>query len=211
MTDKKPRTVFARLVAPSSGDREQDDYYPTPPGATRALLSKEGFSASIYEPACGAGHMARVLEEYHTVRCADIQNRGYPDQELGDFLTCKSIFPGEDIVTNPPFKLATQFAQHAVALVAPHRGKVALFCRLMFMEGVRRKSFLEKHLTRVWVFSDRVPIQRGRLARSEDKGKMVPFAWFVFDTAIQNKHPTIGWVLFRDQYDPYGEAWRDDC
>ena len=202
-------TNYQKLMSGGSKLREQDDYYPTPPGATRALLSKEAFR-DIFEPACGAGHMAKVLSEHCHVRCSDLVDRGCPGQETGDFLTLKSIFPNEDIATNPPFKLATKFAQHAVSLVEPHRGKVALFCRLMFLEGIRRKSFLEKYLTRVWVFSDRVPIQRGRLARPDEKGKMVPFAWFVFDTFVQYQHPTLGWVMFRDQYDPYGERQSDE-
>ena len=37
------------------------EFYPTPPQATRALLSGEEFDGSIWEPACGEGHIANVL------------------------------------------------------------------------------------------------------------------------------------------------------
>ena len=45
------------------------DDFPTPPWATRALLEhvipdKDLAGRSVWEPACGAGHMAKVLKEY---------------------------------------------------------------------------------------------------------------------------------------------------
>ena len=44
------------------------DDFPTPPWATRALLEhvipdKDLAGRSVWEPACGAGHMAKVLKE----------------------------------------------------------------------------------------------------------------------------------------------------
>ena len=38
------------------------NFYPTPPEATLALLSVESFDGSIWEPACGKGHIATVLK-----------------------------------------------------------------------------------------------------------------------------------------------------
>jgi len=38
------------------------NFYPTPPEATRALLSVETFDDTIHEPACGRGHISRELE-----------------------------------------------------------------------------------------------------------------------------------------------------
>ena len=46
------------------------DDFPTPPWATRALLEhiieRGGYTNTLtcLEPACGAGHMAKVLKEY---------------------------------------------------------------------------------------------------------------------------------------------------
>jgi hypothetical protein len=43
--------------------REKDDFYPTPPEPTRALLAVEGQRlrqlGAVWEPACGDGAMAR--------------------------------------------------------------------------------------------------------------------------------------------------------
>jgi len=38
------------------------EFYPTPPEATRALLSVECFEGDIWEPACGDGAISKVLE-----------------------------------------------------------------------------------------------------------------------------------------------------
>ena len=38
------------------------EFYPTPPEATRALLSVESFQGDIWEPACGDGAISKVLE-----------------------------------------------------------------------------------------------------------------------------------------------------
>ena len=43
-------------------EREKNDYYATEPRAVELLLDKETFSPLIWEPACGEGHIAKVLE-----------------------------------------------------------------------------------------------------------------------------------------------------
>jgi len=50
-------------IAVDSANRQKDDFYPTPPEGTRALLSVERFDGSIWEPACGDGAISRVLIE----------------------------------------------------------------------------------------------------------------------------------------------------
>ena len=68
------------------------DFSPTPPWATRALmvhvmpvLGVQGFQ-SVWEPACGEGHMAEVLREFFTeVTATDVFDYGYGDG-VYDFL-----------------------------------------------------------------------------------------------------------------------------
>ena len=66
--------VMAQRVEP----KDSPDDFPTPPWATRALIEhiivdKPALSAmTCLEPACGAGHMAKVFKEYFAeVRAAD--------------------------------------------------------------------------------------------------------------------------------------------
>lgn len=46
--------------------RAASDFYPTPPDVTIALMRFLGLDKStrIWEPACGGGHMVRVMEKW---------------------------------------------------------------------------------------------------------------------------------------------------
>jgi hypothetical protein len=97
-------------------DAEPNDYYATEPRAVELLLEQESFSELIWEPACGEGHISKVLEEYgHSVISTDLIDRGYG---LGgrDFLKENGAFRG-DIITNPPFKQAKEFVEKALDVV----------------------------------------------------------------------------------------------
>src|SRR5829696_5925633 len=71
---------------------DSPDDFPTPPWATRGLvehvLSDKSALATLtcLEPACGEGHMSKVLEEYFgEVRSSDAYDYGYAP--IRDFLT----------------------------------------------------------------------------------------------------------------------------
>jgi hypothetical protein len=54
------------------------EFYPTPPEATRALLSVETFDGTIWEPACGRGAISTVLETAgYQVVSTDLVQRDY--------------------------------------------------------------------------------------------------------------------------------------
>ena len=107
------------------------EFYPTPPEATRALLSVETFDGSIWEPACGEGHISRVLTEagYDTVS-TDLIDYGY-GQGGRDFLAERKPL-AKHIVTNPPYGkgLADAFAKHAIRLTTTTGGKVAMLMNI---------------------------------------------------------------------------------
>ena len=46
-----------------NGDREKNDFYPTPKKATQAILDVINIKGSIWEPACGDGAISEVLKE----------------------------------------------------------------------------------------------------------------------------------------------------
>ena len=62
------------------------DYYATEPKAVELLLEQETFTRTVWECACGEGHLAKEFEAagYH-VYATDLVNRGYGYQQ--DFLT----------------------------------------------------------------------------------------------------------------------------
>jgi hypothetical protein len=172
------------------GERQKDDFYPTPPECVRALLSVERFDGPIWEPACGDGAISRVLEEArHTVVSTDLVDRGYGTARR-DFLM-EHAAEAPNIITNPPFKLGEAFWCHAASLAA---GKVAFLARLTWLEGRERAAmFSILPPSRVWVFSWRPKFQRARLAEGKDNGGMLAYAWYVRDAGFSGQ-PVLGWL-----------------
>lgn len=119
-------------------EREQFDYYATDPRAVELLLEMETFSHVIWEPACGEGHISKVLQAHgHEVISTDLIYRGFGDPEPLDFLNeTLDGFEG-DIITNPPYSIGLQFVQRALESVRPG-GKVAMFLKVQFLEGQKR-------------------------------------------------------------------------
>jgi hypothetical protein len=177
--------------APRGLLREKDDFYRTPEMATAALLGAEPLGDTVWEPACGDGAICRPLEAAG-VRCVatDLVDRGYGAARR-DFLFERELL-APVIVTNPPFKLADEFALHALGLGAQ---KVCLFMRLAWLEGgARCRSLWRPHPpARVWVFARRVPQWRAADPSPENKGGAIPFAWFVWERG-HTGGPTLGWI-----------------
>ena len=92
----------AQSLVGTNNIARDNDFYPTPPEATQALLNVETFSGSIFEPACGDGAICKVLlKNGHTnIIASDLIDRGYGTGGI-DFLKCKTT--ADNIVTNPPF------------------------------------------------------------------------------------------------------------
>ena len=122
-----PRTHLDRQTMTVSPFREPHEFYPTPPEATRALLSVERFDGPIWEPACGDGAIAKVLTRTrHHVVSTDLIDRGYGVGGI-NFLT-ETAPRAKHVVTNPPYGhgLADQFVLHALRLTHDTGGHVAM-------------------------------------------------------------------------------------
>lgn len=175
-------------------NREANDFYPTHPGATAALLSAEQFEGAIWEPACGEGDITRVLQDAgYEVISTDLIERGFGESRRDFLMEWKPIAP--NVITNPPFKLASEFIEKALTLTT---GKVAMFLRLAFLEGVERGGhFPNQPLARVWVMSRRVPMWRGEIR--DEIGSVMAMAWFVWEHGHQGP-PTLGWLDWKDSH-----------
>ena len=96
-------------------DRQQNDFYPSPPEVTISLMNFLDLPVmKIWEPACGDGSMSKVLEVYgHHVTSTDLRKDcGYGEGGV-DFLTAAPM-TCDMVVTNPPFNLAEQFIRKAL-------------------------------------------------------------------------------------------------
>lgn len=162
------------------------DDFPTPPWAARALVQyvlpgtlKE---CAVWEPAANRGYMVRGLQDYaKSVHASDIHDYG-AGYEVADFL-----FPGvgereafDWIITNPPFRLAAQFAAKMEKL-KPLRGW-ALLVRTSFLEGVERYNTLFNVVPPAIVaqFVERVPMVKGR--HDPEASTATSYAWLVWRT-----------------------------
>ncbi len=103
-------------------------FYPTPPEATRALLSVETFDDTIHEPACGKGHISRELEAFgYRVVSTDLNDWGYG---LSGYNFLEQIDPfGKHIVTNPSYGrgLADEFIEQRYRLPQSVAGRSPCF------------------------------------------------------------------------------------
>ncbi len=160
------------------------DFFPTPPWATRALCGWLDRRCqldvrTVWEPACGAGDMARPLGEFfQDVLASDVHDYGFG--RVDDFL-----LPGargwagrpQWIITNPPFRLAEEFV--ARACEAAEEG-VAVLVRTSFLESVGRYRDLFSRNPPSWVlqFTERVPMHKGRLTATGSTA--TAYCWLVW-------------------------------
>lgn len=193
-------SIFATHGASNHSDQErvEHDYYATDPAAVEALLKVEReFSQEIWEPACGEGHISEALRDAgYTVRSTDIVNRGYAHQDgTQDFLEWQpaaGTYNQDDIITNPPYKYAAEFVQHALDISAPGV-KVAMFLKLTFLEGAKRRGLFETHPPKyVYVFRNRIDCWRNGI-RPEKATKAVCYAWFIWKKGYAGD-PAIRWI-----------------
>ena len=167
--------------------REENDYYATEPKAVELLLQLESFSSHVWEHACGEGHLSKVLKDAgYYVKSSDIIDRGFPGTEVIDFLTvtreqaCGHI--PMDIITNPPYKMAKEFVQHALD-ISMNGTKIAMFLKLQFLEGKARQELFKKYPPKViYVSSSRLLCAKnGEFEKMRlGGGSAVAYAWFVW-------------------------------
>lgn len=115
------------------------DFYPTPPGATRALLTVETFRGAIWEPACGDGAIAKVLAHAgYSVVATDLVDHGFGTAGV-DFLE-QSATRAPNIITNPPYRfgMADAFVRKALDLTANTGGSVAMLLNMSSLAHPRR-------------------------------------------------------------------------
>jgi len=178
------------------------DYFPTPPWATRALCEflKHTFrlsTSTVWEPACGEGHMARPLSEYFEwVYATDVfdYSATFQDQQsVDDFLMPRTEAIAEEavdwIITNPPFRLGEEFISTSM-----QRARIgcAMLVRTSFLEGIGRYNRLFSRNWPVFIlqFCERVPMVKGRL--DKECSTATSYCWIVWvNRSERSKRPKI--------------------
>ena len=188
-------SIFKALGASNHTEKERsaDDYYATEPKAMELLLEVESFSPLVWECACGEGHLSKVLEKYgYEVISSDLVYRGFGEQRSFDFLkdTRKDFFG--DIITNPPYKYALEFIQRALDIIQPER-KAAMFLKLTFLEGQKRKAFfLHNPPKTIYVSSSRlICAMNGDFEKYPSSA--IAYAWYVWEKGFMGE-AKIRWI-----------------
>lgn len=137
--------------------RKDFDHYDTPEWVTRALaghLLRD--QLYVWEPAGGHAAIERALYDIgvREVIATDIQEENFHGG-IGmthfvkggvDFLTAE--LPAKHInaiVTNPPYTAATEFIEHALELMKPVKGMVAMLLRTDFDHAKSRRHLFADH------------------------------------------------------------------
>lgn len=191
------KTTFATLGSSSHSDhdREQHDYYATDPSAIEDLFSVENFSQTIWEPSCGEGHLSKKMEEQgKDVLSTDLVDRGYGKGGI-DFLQSEDIWNG-DIITNPPYKFAQEFIEHALTLISKSEvadQKIAMFLKLTFLEGQKRQRLFRRTPPyRIYVYSFRKKCAiNGKFHTTGSSAAC--YAWFVWLKDFKGE-PVVKWI-----------------
>lgn len=186
----------------SDVEREINDFYATPPVATKELIKylenhyPELKKQVIWEPACGKGHIAEVIRKAgYTIVSTDLIDRGYGCCGEGyDFLSEDNTHTDCNIITNPPYKYAQQFVEKAMDIMDD--GKLCcMLLKLTFLEGTKRYDMFQKYPPEnILIFSNRINCAHGGdFEKENQQGGAVCYAWYIWRKG--NKQlPRIEWI-----------------
>ena len=185
--------IFRNLGASnhSLGERQSQDYYATDPKAAELLLEIMPELNNIWECACGEGHLAKVFDDAGKLyKATDLINRGYGT--TADFLLCNETYNNGDIVTNPPYKYAQEFVEHALELVDVGR-YACMFLKVLFLESRSRKELFTKFPPKViYISSSRI-----NCAKNGDfdtyTSSAIAYAWYILQKGY-NGESVVKWI-----------------
>ena len=181
--------IGARVIARE--DREENDYYATDPNALKLVLADLELDHNVWECACGAGHLSKVLEDNgYNVKSTDLYDRGYGISGV-NFLETEETFNG-DILTNPPYSLALDFVKKGLDVIEDGH-KVVMFLKIQFLEGKKRREFFKENPPKyVIVSSSRSKCAKGGNEELFNGPSAVCYAWFVWVKGFKGD-PKIRW------------------
>ena len=196
-------SVFKTLGASNHTDKEREsqDYYATDSIAIDKLAAVYDIPHYVWECACGAGHLAkRLIELGHGICASDITDRGFGDAGV-DFLTAPMPQKGDPkdwcILTNPPYKYATEFVEHAMEIL-PKGAPAIMLLKTTALEGKGRweRLYSKGYLKAVYQFSERLLCAKNGDFDTMIRGggSAVAYSWFIFANDGKNDPPKIYWI-----------------
>jgi hypothetical protein len=197
-------------VRKNDPNRNQADFYPTPPLATFILKKYVDVPREIVEPCAGRGNISiELLRHNHIVHSYDLHkydNSLCHIETNQDFLDLKP--PSSEnvgLITNPPYHkdLPRKIAEKSLN----EYNFTALFLRLTFLEGKKRnKLFTENPPSDIIFLSDRIRFGTNYIEPIEMKdqiGGMIAYMWIVWDKRKPQKNTKMHWALLENNYDEW--------
>ena len=195
-------------VKKNDPNRNVNDLYPTPPLATYVLHKYGNLPNHIVEPCAGRGNISiELIRNGYTVDSYDMFEYSgvLCDITSGqDVLSLEKPSQAKALVTNPPYHkdLPRLIALKGIA----EYDITALFVRLTFLEGKKRKQLFSDYPPSDIIFlSDRIKFDHNILEPVEKKdqiGGMIAYCWIIF----RKDHcgPTqLRWVCLEEEYDEW--------
>lgn len=172
-------------------ERSKLDYYGTDPRSTQALLNCEKFDKNIWEPCAGHHLISNVLEKNgYKVKTTDIADYGFGDEQIDLFYYNGGVWNG-DIITNPPYALATDMIEILLNNIND-KHKLAMFLRIQYLEGISRfeRIFKNNPPKTIYVF-----INRQTSSKEDDfnSSSAVAYAWYVWEKGFKGD-PSVKWI-----------------
>ncbi len=195
----KARSAYCRRPG-----RAPLEFYPTPPEATRALLSVESFDGPIWECACGDGAISSELTAAgYDVTSTDLVDRGF-GAGGHDFL--KSDTPlAKHIITNPPYGthgLGDAFVRRALMHTRKTGGSVAMLLNLRSLANPdRHKKFVKTPPSAIYILDDLTCWPEGKPTSTTARIARQQYYWAVWKPGHTGA-PKMWWLStnqFRDR------------
>jgi hypothetical protein len=199
-------------------NRNDNDLYPTPPLATFVLHKYVDLPKNIVEPCAGRGNISiELIRHGYNVQSFDMfkyDNSLCSITTGHDVLTLQKPLGAEALVTNPPYHkdLPRLIAEKGVS----EYDLTALFVRLTFLEGKKRKKLFTNHPpSDIVILSDRIRFGTDLIEpinKSHQLGGMISYMWIVWDKRpkLRDNETKLRWVILEDEYDEWRKHY-DQC
>jgi methylase of polypeptide subunit release factors len=203
-------------VNQKSQTRNLNDFYQTPPVVTYILTKYTNVPKVVSEPCAGRGSISIELKRQgHEVISTDLYF--YENPLVDDIQTNIDVFSSfkeniNALVTNPPYY--KQLPEKIYEFGCKNYEYTALFVRLTFLEGKRRKLLFQKYKpTNILIFSDRVRfinLEQGEPIDLFDQvGGMICYMWIIHDrnSAHVGRETKCEWVSITDEFQEWKKTF----
>lgn len=174
-------------------EREANEHYVEPLWCSQRLFEEEKFEGGILDPCCGFGRIVESARKagLHAVG-SDLIERAPGYMYSLDFLS--SDYPHEilmpqvgecrNVVCNPPFNIASQFAECALSWA---QGKVAMIFPTARLNAAH--WLIGTPLRRVWMMTPRPSMPPGHVITAGGKitGGKMDYCWLVWEARYQGE------------------------